>query len=93
MLGMCSDYSPELISNLSFDYSVYVNDPTESTVSASDAGVFVGKGLLSSCLKENSTSSLVFGKVVKDGIRGQSVLVHFVLEKASGPLFSRHTHD
>ncbi|KAG8888747.1 hypothetical protein FRB98_006875 [Tulasnella sp. 332] len=76
-LSALKDASPELVSNPSFDYSVYVNDPTESSASESNTGVLVGKGLLSSCIKEDSTSNLVFGKVVKDGIRGQSVLVHF----------------
>ncbi|KAG8990446.1 hypothetical protein FRB94_000303 [Tulasnella sp. JGI-2019a] len=80
-LSALKDASPELISNPSFDYSVYVNDPTESSASAADTGVLVGKGLLSSCLRDNAPPSLVFGKLVKDGIRGQSVLVHFVLEK------------
>lgn len=83
--------SPELLSNPSNDYSVYVNDPTEAT--ESNSGVLVGKGLLSTNLLSDASSaeSTVFGKVVKDGIRGYSVLVHLVLEKVHSTVAGRES--
>ncbi|KAG9049642.1 hypothetical protein FS837_009613 [Tulasnella sp. UAMH 9824] len=84
-LSALKDASPELLSNPSHDYSVYLNDPTEPSSDGSTSGVLVGKGLLSWGLEPQGEEdqTTVFGKVVKDGIRGQSVLVHLVLEKTA----------
>ncbi|KAG8985294.1 hypothetical protein FRB90_004828, partial [Tulasnella sp. 427] len=84
-LTALKDASPELLSNPSHDYSVYLNDPTEPSSDGSTSGVLVGKGLFSWGLEPQGgeEQTTVFGKVVKDGIRGQSVLVHLVLEKTA----------
>ncbi|KAG8923190.1 hypothetical protein FRC02_011298 [Tulasnella sp. 418] len=88
-LGVClaavKQASPELMSDGSQDYSVYVRDPTEDVPngdsnSADPRGVLVGKGLLSTL---NAESETVCGQVVKDGIRGESVLIQLVLETAN----------
>ncbi|KAG8945486.1 hypothetical protein FRC04_000771 [Tulasnella sp. 424] len=77
-LSALKDASPELLSNPSHDYSVYLNDPTEPSSDGSTSGVLVGKGLFTWGLEPQGEEeqTTVFGKVVKDGIRGQSVLVH-----------------